>query len=201
MLTRWAAPAERVLHRRAVAQLPVHAAIARRLGVKLGRIGLQRGVCIRDCRERPIGDGNGLRRCLGLGGAFRHDEGDRVAHHAHPPGREHRAGRQGGGATVGTLGCHHAGDRPDAGMGQVGGGEDGAHPRQRCRSACVDRAELGMGVGRAHDAAPCLTGEHDIVDIAPAAGEEALVLRPPLRRADALCHPAPALPSVRRHVR
>ena len=48
---------ERVLHRRAVAQLPVDAAIARRFGVKLGRVGLQRGVCFRDCRERPIGDG------------------------------------------------------------------------------------------------------------------------------------------------
>ena len=194
-------PAERVLHRRAVAQLPVHAAIARRFGVKLGRVGLQRGLCIGDCRERPIGDGNGLGRCLGLGGALGNHEGNRVAHHAHPPGREHRAGRQGGGATVGTFGRHHAGDRPDAGTGQIGGGEDGAHPRHRCRSACIDQAELGMGVGRAHDAAPCLTGEHDIVDIAPAAGEEALVLRSPLRRTDALCHPTPALPSLRAHVR
>ena len=182
--------AERVRHRRAVAQLPAHAEIARRVVVQRGRAGLERGLRIGHRRQRPVGDGDGLRRGAGFGGAFRHHEGDRVAHHAHAPGRKHRAGRQGGGAAVDPLERHHAGDPADPGRGQVGGGEDRAHPRHGRRSAGVDRADPGMGVGRPHHLAPGLARQRKVVEIAPAPGEEALVLRPPCRPAHALRHPS-----------
>ena len=99
------------------------------------------------------------------------------------------------------LGRHHAGDRTDPRCRKVGSGVDGVHARHRQGGLSLDRTDLGMGVGRAHHAAPRLAGQREIVEIAPAAGEEALVLRPSRRRADSVCHSDPALPSMRRQVR
>ena len=150
--------------RRAVAQLPVEAEIAGRGVVEPGRGVAQRGLGARHGGERAIGDGDCLGRGAGLGGGLRDDEGDWIAHRAHASGREHRAGRSGGGAAIGVLGRHRAGDRPDAGFGQVGGGVDGQHPGHRRGDARVDHADLGMSVGRAHHAAPRLAGEREVVE-------------------------------------
>ena len=191
----------RRLRRPPVAQLPVEAEVAGCGGVKRGRVLTQRGLGIRDRRERFTVDRDRLGRRPGLGGALRHHEGDRIAHHAHAPRREHRARHQGCSAAVGPLGRHHAGNRADPGVGQIGGGVDRQHPRHRRRSARVDRAQRGMGVGRAHHRAPGLARQREVVEVAPAPGEEALVLQPPCRCADTVRHPAPALPCVRAHVK
>ena len=192
---------QRLLHRSPLAQLPVHAEIAGCLVVQQRRLGLQRGLPIGHRRKRPIGDGNRLGRGAGFLGALGDDEGDRVAHDPRPPRREHRAGRRRALAAIRPLGLHHAGNRADPGLVEVSGGIDRQHPRQRRRSARIDGAQLGMGVGRAHHRAPGLARQREVVEIAPAAGEEAFVLPPPRRPADTVRHPAPALPCARRQVR
>ena len=155
---------QRRLRRRPVAQLPVDAKIAGRGGVKRGRVLTQRRLGIRDRGKLRVVDRDRLGRSLSRGRALPHHEGDRVAHHAHAPRREHRARRRDGRAAVGALGRHHAGNRADPGVGQIGSGVDRQHPRHHC----------------------------EVVEIAPASGEDALVLHSPLRGADTVRHPAPA---------
>ena len=173
------------LDRGEIAEMPVVAEIARRLGVHLRRARLQRR---RPGRWRQVPRHNRHSTSSAASRAWASALGDhdrhRVAHIADPVNRQHRVRRLGhrravlrvdlpaAGQPADAVGCHLlAGvDGNDAGCLLRCGGVDAGDPRMRMRAA------QNVGVE--------LTGAVDVVGVGAAAGQKAVILTPPNRRSD-----------------
>ena len=126
---------------------------------------------------------------LGLG----HDHGHRLADMAHAVLGQHRVGRIAGGAAVRKLqrdeGIGDAGQRAEPVRRHVRAGIDGEHAGRGRRLRRLDRPDVRVGVGRAHEAGVHLALQRNVVLKAPPALEQGVVFLAPRRLADAeACH-------------
>ena len=175
---------ERRVDRGRVAELPVEAQIARDVVMdqRLAGGGCRLGVG--DHGQRVVLDVDQLGRVLGLRERLGDHEGDVIADVADAVGAEH------GPQPVGALGAvpvgqrHGAGQKVAAAGFDVRAGDHGEHARRRSGRRDVERTDPGVRLGRADDAAVGLTGDVDVVGVAPLARDEALILHPPHRLAD-----------------
>ena len=161
---------------RGVAQMPVEADVAGRLVPDLGGAVRHRGIQVSDGRPRLVVDLDEQRRVLGLGPGLGDHHGDRIAGVAGRPLHQGRVGRRDHLRAV-LVGDHPAaGDAAEVVGGRVLAGQHGEHARRREGLAGVDRADLGVGVRRAHEHGMGLLRQRDVVGIPPLAHEEAAVL-------------------------
>ena len=125
---------------------------------------------------------------VGLGDHHRH----RLAHEPHPVVRQHMMDRDVGRAAVAVLQLdvggagrdRRMGDGLDAELDQVLSGQHGLDARHGERGRRVDRADAGMGMGRAHEHRTRLAGGIEVVAVHPGAGQKPFVLAPDDRLAD-----------------
>ena len=178
-------PGERRLDRRLVALLPVEAEVARRLVPHPRAVRLQRLRRAGDRGAVVVIDHHQFRRVAGGLRRLRHHHGDRIADMAHAALRQRRAGRGDVGGAVALRQRRRAGDRLDAVRLQVRDGEDAQDARLRRRLRDVDAADVGMGVGGAHEHRVALAGKRHVVGVAPAARQQACVFGAGDRLADA----------------
>jgi hypothetical protein len=177
-------PADGGIDRGGVAQMPVVADIAGRLGPDLRRAGLQRGDDIDDRRLDCVVDddllGRVARRCQAVGD----DHRDRVADMADTLDRQHRMRRLLHRRAVLRIDQPAAGQAADPLGRQVLAGEHRDDAGRRFGRAGVDTVEAGIGVRAAQDIGVKLARPVDVVGIGPLAGQEPVILAPPDRRAD-----------------
>ena len=177
---------ERGAHRRLVAARPAEADVAGRGLVQLRRAARLRGARVGDRRERLVVDGDALggvgRRVARLRDHRRH----RLADMADAAARQRVARRLRHLLSVTRADDPERPHRQHAVRRHVGAGE---HRDDAGRGGCrrhVDRADAGMGMGRAHQHAVERARQLDVGDEFSAPEQEAPVLDPAQRRADAL---------------
>ena len=115
---------------------------------------------------------------------FRDDERDAVADAAHLVGDQQRQERAVALRRAEILRHQVRGHAGELVGSDVGAGEDGEHAGRRLRLRNVDLLDAGVGVRREHVDAEGHAGQHDVVDIAALAYQEALVLDPAHRLSD-----------------
>ena len=128
---------------------------------------------------------------------FRDDERDAVADAAHFVGDQQRQERAVALRRAEILRHQVRGHAGELVGGDVGAGEDGEHAGRRLRLGNVDLLDAGVGMRRQHVDAEGHAGQHNVVDVAALANEEALVLDSAHRLSDSeLGHGVPpaALP-------
>ena len=176
-----------------VAQLPVIDQVVGDIVVDECR-GIVRVADRHDRAKHLIVDVDGLGRVLRLLVGLGDDDGHAVAHVTRLALRQERVRAHLHGRAV--LGLHHpAADQVAQTVGlDVVAGEHGQDTRHAFRRGLVDPADAGMGIGRADEAGVRLPVLGDVVRVAAAAGDEALVLLADDARTDALLnHGAPSL--------
>jgi hypothetical protein len=142
----------------------------------LGGGGLDRILDIAGARQRlvinldQVGGVACLRRGLG------HHQRDPLADEAHLVGREHRP--EGAIALRRPQHFRHEERRERAELlgGRIGAGEHAQDTGSRFCRRDIDPADAGMGMRRVHHRRVALMRQVDVVDVAGAAGDEALVL-------------------------
>ena len=166
---------ERVVRRRAVADLPVIAEVAGSVRVDLRRP-FREGVLHGHHRgERGVAHLHELRRVARLARALRDHQRDRVPDVAHRVHREDGVGR--GLVRLAVL----AGDHPPADEGallvrrEVRAGQHRHHPGPLGRGGGV-HGERGVGMRRPHERGVRLAGEVGVVGVFAGSGEEPMVL-------------------------
>ena len=105
-------------------------------------------------------------------------ERDGVTDVTSPPTRQRGAGRGEGRRAVTALAIAIGREIADVVGGQVVGREDREHARRRERRAPVDPSNARVGVGRAHQDGPGLTGKVDVVRVATQPLHQPRVLDP-----------------------
>ena len=153
--------------------------------MRAGEIGDRRQAVIRDIDQL----GGVARLFEGLGD----DIGDRVADIAHDPARQDRPGRREHLAAVPPRHLDLGRDLGDPVGVEILDREDAENARRPFRRRGVDRPDAGMGVRRTQHMAIGLAGQVDVVGEAAGAGQEALVLAPLDRLADAIARRSPGI--------
>jgi len=114
-----------------------------------------------------------------------HHSRDRIADVADAVERERAARRLFERRAVAARDRSLARQRPEAGSTVVGSGQDGEHARHRRRVRDVEPQDPRMRMGRAQEVGVRHAGRLQIVDKAPAAGHQPLVLDARHRLTDA----------------
>ena len=170
-------------------------------GITVARLELDQGVA---AMLRPDQLGASLERLLrrqagrlfdvvdhdGLGGvgrlhaALRHHQRHCIADEARPPDAQPRAHRRVRRGTVEPLGGRPRGNAAEAVRLPVAARQDRDHARHLERVRRVDLGKGGVCMGRANDHRVRHAGQHDVVDVAARAGQEAPVLEASHRLTD-----------------
>ena len=109
--------------------------------------------------------------------ATRQHDRHRFADEAHAPFGQHRARCPARGAAVAAALRHHDLDRTEGGGAQVGGGVNRQHTGRAEGLGGVDAQQACMHVGRAHKRGMHGPGQVEVIDVAPRAGEQRIVLQ------------------------
>ena len=148
------------------------------------RTGLHRLLHQGHRRQHLVLDRDQLGRVLRLLQALGHHEGNAIADRAHLVGREQRSPGAIPFRAADVL-RHRIHQRADPLGRRVLAGEDAEHARRGGRLRGVDAHDARMCMRRHHHDAVALPRQSDVVDITAEAGDEALVLDPADRLADA----------------
>jgi len=182
---------ERALDPRGVAEIGVDAHVRRSRIVETRRLGPRRGRAAGHRGQRgprhvdPLGPVAGRRRSLG------DDHRDDLADEPHAVGRDRRVrGDEGHVAArqhvlVGIAGHRTVREWLHAVGGRVRARQHGDDAGGREGATCLDPIDLGVGVRRAHEARVRLARHVDVVAVAASADEQARVLFPQDRFAEA----------------
>ena len=166
-------PGKGGLGRHRIADRPIAAEIARHTFIELRRIGPYRGDDPSHCRQNPIFDLNAFGGVAGDLDAVGNDHRDRVADMAHVALRQQRMRRLLHRLAVFAHNSPGAWDPVQLVGDDVLGGEDRHDAGLGRRLGLVDCHDLGVGMGRAQKDGIKLARAHDVMHIAPAAGQEA----------------------------
>ncbi len=141
-------------------------------------IAARTGVPVRHRRQVIDLESDGGSRILGQLGPIGEHHRQRLAHIPHHRLRDHRLriGRNGRDRPAKRNGRDRAAD--------IGGGQDRPYSRHGERGRGIDRAEAAMGDRAAHHHGVPLPGAGEIIEILPAAAQEAKVFDPLDRTAD-----------------
>ena len=166
-----------------VAEMPAEDGVVGRDLVDLRRARLRLGG-VDDRRQRLVIDGDGLGRVLRLRQRLGDDDGDVIADVAHLAKRQRRV--RAGLHRRAVLGMDHpAADQPADLVGrQILARQHREHAGLRLRGGGIDRADGGVRVRRAQEGGIGLPRAGEVVDVMPAAGDEALVFLAAHRGAD-----------------
>ena len=186
--TTFAAPRERGLGPRPVADLPVEAAVVGRAGVDLGRARPEGGDRVHHHRERLVVHLDQLRGVAGDRRRLGHHHRHRLAGVAH---QVHGNGPEVGGLQAREEPPHR--DGVDPCVGEVLPGEHRPHSGVGQRPRAVDAADAGVRQGAADEHRVLRPRELHVVGVRASSGDEPGVLSPP----DGLAHQT--LDARRRH--
>ena len=129
-------------------------------------------------RQRPIADAHARRGVHGRGARLGRDRDDRLADVADAleRQRQHRA------ALHALVMLQDAAARLAEAAGLVAG-QHGGHAGRAARGVDVERGERGVGVLATDEGRVDQARQHEVVDVAPAPGEDPRIVRSPDRRA------------------
>ena len=150
--------------------------VARRRRPHERRSGRDRVVHAGDRRQRLVAEGDRLGRVARERDRAGDDRGDRLAGVAYGVEREHVLRRCRRAPAVGALEVARSRQRLHAVAREVGAGDHRGHARHRRRRRGVDGDDPRVRVQRAHEHDRELAIHHDVVGVAPAAGEQRVVL-------------------------
>jgi len=139
---------------------------------------------IRHRRQGSVIDDDLLCGILRLGRRFRDDRGHGIANMAHGIGRQHPPGRLHQRPATAALTRRHATQQPR--HVEIGRRQHRQHPRHGPRRGRVDAPDARRGVRGAQDVQPGGIGRGEVIHEPPGAAQEAAILHPPQRRADAV---------------
>ena len=171
------------VRRRLVAEMPVEDRVVRRLLMHDRRC-TRRPRRVHHRGQYAVIDGDRFGRVARLGERLRHDHRDMVADIADLALGQRRMGAGPHRRTVLVV-DHPAADQPaDLVRREIRAGEDADDAGHGGRRLGVDAAQLGMGIRGAQEIGIGLSRPVDVVCIAPAPGDEAMVFLAPNGRSD-----------------
>ena len=164
-------------HHRGVAEGDDVGHVGLELRVEHGALGGERFAHVGERGQLLVVDLHRLRRVLGLRGVAGDDRRDRVADVAHAIAGEDPAHRAVHRPPVVEGHLHHGRDQaPETRRLPLLRGEHAEHSGHRARFAGREARDAGMPVGASHEGGMGGAGGEDVVDVAPPAGQESVVL-------------------------
>ena len=178
-------PSEGRVDRRLAAGRHRERDIARAIRPDERRARRRRIVEIADRGQRLVRDAHQLGRGARLVERVGDDERHPVADAAHAALRQERPFRRIGLGAARMLRQIEGHDAAKPFGGRVVPGQDAQHAGHGPRLGRIDAGNPRMGMGRQDERAPCHPRQHDVADIVPLAGEEAVILDSPHALSDA----------------
>ena len=151
--------------------------VGRELRMEHGALRGERFAHVGERRQLFVLDLHRLRRVLRLGGAAGDERGDLVADVAHDVAGEDRAPGAVHRPPVAEGHLHHGRDQaPEPRRVPLLRAEHAEHPRHCLRFPGRDARDAGVPVGTAHERGMGGAGAGHVVDVAPPAGQESVIL-------------------------